>query len=281
VRTWPALDLVAREPDRLPSDVSDRLALILDDLAPVALEDCEDHTRCRVYFAAPLARDEAASSLREGLGDVYEIVAADVEDEGWVHKVQDDLRAVRIGRIVVAPPWDCAAASPDDLLIVIEPSMGFGTGHHQSTRLCLQALQALPLAATRVLDVGTGSGVLAIATARLGARAVLALDNDPDSITAARENVARNRVDAVVDVRLAALGDHAPEAADTVVANLTAWLLSRHAGPLAASVGPAGRLVVSGFTVDQVPLVEHALVGFVVEARREEDEWVALTLRRP
>jgi ribosomal protein L11 methyltransferase len=172
-----------------------------------------------------------------------------------------------------------AAFRRPSLRIIIEPSMGFGTGHHQSTRLCLLALQSLPLAGARVVDVGTGSGVLAIAAALLSATEVEALDNDPDAVAAARENVTRN---GVADcVRVLDAGDVAASAvapAGVVVANLTAWTLRQHAASLHALVAPGGRLIVSGFTHDQVRLVLEAFPGLIVVERFDEDDWLALVL---
>jgi ribosomal protein L11 methyltransferase len=156
--------------------------------------------------------------------------------------------------------------------------MGFGTGHHQSTRLCLQLLQTLPLEGRRVLDAGAGSGVLAVAAAKLGAKDVAAFDHDADAVRAARENAARNAAD--VSVALADLDTLAVPPADVVLANLTALTLRRFRRQLVDLVAPSGVLVASGFTLDQAPLVEESLAPLVVSARAEEDDWVALALQR-
>jgi ribosomal protein L11 methyltransferase len=166
-------------------------------------------------------------------------------------------------------------------VIEIEPSMGFGTGHHQSTRLCLAGLQSIDLAGRRVIDAGTGSGVLAIAAAMLGASDVLALDNDPDAVAAARDNVGRNGAGATVRCEVADLGEFETAAAPVVVANLTAFLLRRYASTIETLVAPGGQLVTSGFTADQVPLVLDAFPGFTLLHREDEDDWVALRLGRP
>ena len=131
---------------------------------------------------------------------------------------------------------------------MIDPSTGFGTGHHETTRLCLSLLQTIELAGRRVIDVGTGSGVLAIAAAKLGAASVVALDEDPEALRNARENVARNDVAASVDVREADLATYQGHAGSVVVANLTGAVIQRHAGRLARLVEPGGALIVSGFS---------------------------------
>jgi ribosomal protein L11 methyltransferase len=279
-RTWPALDLSVCAGARPDPQLADRLALTLDDLPVLAVED-DGRGRWRVYLADGAARESALGALRAALGPVVDLEPVDVPDEGWALKVQRALGSVRAGRIVVAPPWEAEGpvAGPGDVRVEIEPSMGFGTGHHQSTRLCLLLLQALPVEGRRVLDVGTGSGVLAIAAAKLGAAEVAALDHDDDAVRAARENAARNGVR--LSVALADLESVAVPPADIVLANLTALTLRRFRDRLVGLVAGSGVLVASGFTVDQVPLVEESLAPLAVTGRVEEDDWVALTLRRP
>lgn len=276
-RTWPALDLDLRPGTPVPADADDRLALALDDAGPVAVES-DGASHWRVFFEAPDARDTAADLLRDALGGWLAIEPTEVADEGWAIKVQRDLGAVAAGRFLVAPPWDVPAAADGSMLVVIEPSAGFGTGHHQSTRLCLRALDRLPVHGARVIDAGTGSGVLAIAAARLGAAGVIAIDHDADAVASARANVSRNLVDAVVGCEVADLSAFAATPADIVVANLTVHLLRRFARTLAALVRPGGTIVASGFTHDQVPLVLDAFPGFRAVATESEDDWVGLTL---
>jgi ribosomal protein L11 methyltransferase len=166
------------------------------------------------------------------------------------------------------------------LTIVIEPSMGFGTGHHASTRLCLEAIQRGTLAGAAVLDVGAGSGVLGIAAARLGAARVLAIDNDADAIESARENVRRNAVEDRVRVRLADVRELSGERFDLVVANLTGALLRQIPQVLGDLISTDGRLVLSGFTASEAPLVRESYAGLAVEHQEEEGGWSCLTLRR-
>lgn len=287
-RTWPALDLRVRPVSAAPGDPETALALVLDGLGARAVEEREapgSPRAWRVHFDAPADRDRAGTQLASRCGDWLQVDAADVEDEGWAAKVQAGLRAVSVGRLIVAPPWDVpppGPGAPDGRLIVIEPSTGFGTGHHESTRLCLAALQAAPLAGRTVIDVGTGSGVLAMAARLLGAAAVWALDCDPDAVAAAQANLARNPGIDGVTVRLAdAAGDLAwLPPADLVLANLTAHALRRLAPRLLALVRPEGRLVTAGFTSEQAPLVADAFPDSEVAARLDEGGWTALVFAR-
>jgi ribosomal protein L11 methyltransferase len=158
--------------------------------------------------------------------------------------------------------------------------MGFGTGHHASTRRCLELLQRIPVTGARVLDAGTGSGLLAIAAWRLGAREVIALDCDPDALQAARENIERNGATtavAIVEADLGALAKSWPQF-DIVLANLTGSLLQRSAGILSALMSPSGQLIASGFREDEFRAVVEAFAreGLSVAERSEEDGWLGV-----
>jgi ribosomal protein L11 methyltransferase len=190
--------------------------------------------------------------------------------------------------------------------IFIQPSMGFGTGHHATTRLCLLALQHENLAGKTVLDVGTGSGILAIAAARLGAARSVGIDNDPDAVQAARENLALNpeatgvtfEVADLNGVRLTASAkatavrrsagrarrrkpDPTGVGTDIVVANLTGALLAHEAHRILGAVRPGGRIIVSGLLAGERDQVVAAFKPAALLAEAREDEWVAATFQAP
>jgi ribosomal protein L11 methyltransferase len=158
--------------------------------------------------------------------------------------------------------------------------MGFGTGHHATTRLCIDALQRMKVAGRTVLDVGTGSGVLAIAASFLGASRSVGIDDDADAITAARENLELNpEAEAtllVADLRAADVGS-----ADIVIANLTGGLLIAAAPALQEFVARDGSLVLSGLMAVEEQDVLAAFPTWTVEDRSEEDEWICIVLRNP
>jgi len=158
--------------------------------------------------------------------------------------------------------------------------MGFGTGHHATTRLCLAALQEVDLTDAFVLDVGTGSGVLAIAADRLGARRALGIDFDPDAIQSARENLELNPDVGRVELEVADLTSRELPRADVVTVNLTGALLARSAASLLGAVRPGGTLVLSGLLTHERDEVLRAFAPAVVMWEREEDGWVGLILRR-
>ncbi len=286
----PALDVaLPAAPSALPA----RLDFLLDDLLPVAIEVL-DTTAARaglvvrrVHFAAADDRDAARRAIARVLGpDGASVRAVDVPYEDWAARSQANLRAIRVGRVVVAPPWNVPGDGEADgcAVVVIEPSTGFGTGHHASTRLCLRALQACLDGAAQppdVLDLGTGSGVLAIAAHKLGAAHVVALDSDADALANARDNLARNAAEGAVALRQADIARLAAPAALVVTANLSGAVLIRHASRIARHVRATGSLIAGGLTLAEEEQVRAAFDGSLTPAGREtEDGWAALTLRR-
>jgi ribosomal protein L11 methyltransferase len=277
MRTWPALEV-----GPLPNPDLFQAALL--DYAVSAVDETTEPVAWRVFFNTEADRNAAAQALSRQFPDTV-IRPLDVPDEDWVAKSQASLTAVRIGDIVVAPPWDVPdvkehdGVEPARYLIVIRPSMGFGTGHHATTRLCLAALQELELRGRRVIDVGTGSGLLAIAASRLGATDVVGIDDDADAFHAAQDNALLNPEALVtwrhVDVRRVSLGPF-----DVVVANLTGALLREAAPRLYELTTPGGYLIVSGFMAAEELEVLAAYSKLTVAARAEEEEWICVTFRR-
>lgn len=278
-RWYPALEVSWRQ--RPPAHLIDELLAVVDDFGPTAVDDDDD--LIRIFFGDHVSRDRALDCVRVFSRDAT-CTPLTISDEAWAERSQAALTAVQVGRFVIRPPWAPAVSPPDPtaMAVTIQPSMGFGTGHHASTRLCLQLLQESACDGQSVLDVGTGSGVLAIAAALLGASRVLGIDCDPDALASARENVVLNAV--AVELRpldLAWDADAMTETFDLVTANLTGAMLERYARTLRRWVGPAGRVIASGFQVDEERGVsmtfEHA--GLSVCARSTEAGWVALGFR--
>ncbi len=288
-KSRPALDVVV--PDAA-APLADVVEAIADDFHPFAVEAISHQgprganrsDLVRIHFLRDSDRNSAARAITDRLGHAGVVVdPVDVPDDGarWAERSQRELRAVRVGDIVVAPPWDTSSSPADTSTIVIQPSMGFGTGHHASTRLCLRALQTQPVRGDTVTDLGTGSGVLAIAAATLGARLVVALEQDADAIASARENLKANAVFDTVKLLHADLSTATlPLPAGIVVANLTGAVLRQCAGRVAACAVSGGALILGGLSNDEEAGVIDAFASLAqpVKSLREE-EWSCLMLR--
>jgi ribosomal protein L11 methyltransferase len=248
---WPAVDVTH-------TGDSDLTLAIVDDFAPTAVEPRDDNVR--IFFSTATTRDAACAALNAAR---YRAEAVDVDDEDWAKRSQEDLKPVTIERITVAPPWylQPPAPGPQSLFVVIQPSMGFGTGHHGTTRLCLRALQAVDLAGRFLLDVGTGSGILAIAAVKLGAARAEGIDYDADAIAAANENLQLNSGVESVEFRVADLSIADLPAADVVTANLTGAALIGSAARLLDLVRPGGTLIVSGLLDEERADVVSTFAG--------------------
>lgn len=213
-----------------------------------------------------------------------------LEPEDWAESWKAYFPPRRVGeRLVIVPTWHSYDPRPGEQIIHLDPGMAFGTGLHPTTRLCLLALQRLLTPAARVLDVGTGSGILAIGAAHLGAVEVHAIDIDPVAVEVARENVILNGVEDIVQVARATLGAYAGQVPrhdgsgyHLVLANILAEIIAEMAADLAATLAPDGHLVASGIIADKADLVLAALepAGLQIRERLQEEDWVALVAQR-
>jgi len=210
-------------------------------------------------------------------------------NEDWTVAWRRGLRPRRVGeRLIVAPTWTEPEAGPEDIVLWIDPQMAFGTGEHASTRGVLRLLEASIRPGDRVLDVGTGSGILAIAAVLLGASHVLAVESDPVAIPTARENLERNGVAEAVTLENA-LVHHAyldalgPGSADLIVANVLSGVLIPLLPAFRRVLAPAGRAILGGILTSEADRVVAAAeaAGFDVAREDVEDEWwsVLLTAR--
>jgi ribosomal protein L11 methyltransferase len=265
-----------------PADASlhDRLYALLDDFEPAAIHEDEPADRWRVFFRTAERRDGALAAVGSAIArHLIQTSSLDVPDEDWARRSQDNLKAIEAGGLIIAPPWDVPKGKAALPVIIIEPSTGFGTGHHATTRLCLLLMQRLDLRGARVLDIGTGSGVLALAAWKLGAGDVVAIDNDPDALDNARSNIARNGAAPSIDIIPDDLESLRIQRADVVLANLTGAVLVRYAAELRSLAVEGGYLILSGFSPDDIAVIKTAFAGFTVIDETVEADWAALCLR--
>jgi ribosomal protein L11 methyltransferase len=228
--------------------------------------------------------DTTAEVLRHSLSELATVTVepAEIPDVDWVARFREGFRAFGVAEFWIAPIWDSSAAPPPGhRRLVVDPGRAFGTGTHESTALCLEALARLARRGSlgRVADVGTGSGILAVAAAQLGATAVAACDNDPESTDSARRHASLNAV--TIGVALAD-GGRAFRAAhfDTVVANITGPLLIERAAELTALAGAGGRLVLAGLLTEEASRVASAYASFGAAEATTRGEWTGLVIER-
>jgi ribosomal protein L11 methyltransferase len=282
-KSWPALDIHVPGCD---PQLYELVLAELDIFQPTALQEPEESGPLRAFFTSVGSRDSAARALTATFRHHLVVSSIDIEDEDWAARSQARLPAITIGRLVIAPSWDHGDTyekrGQSPFLVLIRPSMGFGTGHHATTRLMLKALQELPVQDRTVLDIGCGSGVLAIAAARLGARSAVGVDIDADALANAADNVALNEVSDRVGLEERDFQE-VSRPAQIVMANLTGTLLKRSASRLAELVEPQGRLLISGFLESERATVVAALEGRLTLQRiDQEDEWMcAVFVKQP
>jgi ribosomal protein L11 methyltransferase len=210
--------------------------------------------------------------------------AVELEEREWRDSWKKYFGIQRFGeRTVIVPSWIEYTAKSGEVVIRIDPGMAFGTGQHPTTAMCLEALEELASGETSVLDLGCGSGILAIAAAKFGAPQVLALDNDPQAVKASHENVRVNGVGGVIEVHEGSLTEgEAAEPFDILVANISGLTLQRLAPPIAAVLTPGGRLIASGFLEDAVETLKSCFseTGLETERVAEVGVWRSIVARR-
>ncbi len=201
-----------------------------------------------------------------------------VADEDWAENWKKYYKPMRVGkRLVIKPSWEEYAELPGDLLIHLDPGMAFGTGTHETTRLCLEMIES-HYQGGAALDIGTGSGILAIALARLGSGPVLAVDIDPVAVKAATDNIALNELSHTVKTVAGNLLDQAKGKYAFITANILADVIIRLSEPLRSLMAPGARFLASGIIRDRAEdvLAVYEGAGYRLAERREMGEWVAL-----
>lgn len=221
------------------------------------------------------------AALADAPGVPSSVTIRFVAEEDWATAWKQYFKPQRIGeRIVVKPTWEEFAPEAGDLVLQIDPGMAFGTGLHATTRLCLRALEKQVTSGMEVADVGTGSGILAVGAALLGAAHVEAVDNDPLAVRVAQENVAVNHLEARVHCAESEVPP--PGQFEIVVANILADVILGMAPNLVTALKPGGLLIASGIIEKRADDVRSGLqaAGLTIEETSTEGEWVAITARR-
>ncbi len=247
------------------------------------------------YLPIDGKEEEARQKIAEGLWHfsslgshfVGELTTRTVNEEDWANAWKDYFHVTHIGqRLVIRPSWRDYAPTPDEVVLTLDPGMAFGTGLHPTTRMCLEQVEQRVHTGMKVLDVGTGSGILAIAAAKLGAESVYAIDNSSVAVESTLANAEMNNLQDRIQVVLGVLDDgEATRMAgqyDFVIANIIAHVIGSIASQLAQVVSATGLLVVSGIIEARRHDAEDPLLAAGLELVEQVmiDDWMALVLRR-
>jgi ribosomal protein L11 methyltransferase len=247
-------------------------------------------TRLEIYFNIPIRLED----VETGIGPVFvraglatpQIVIGTVEDRDWLGEWKKSYVSFPIGRgFYIIPSWSESVCPPDRMPIRIDPGQAFGTGTHETTQLTLECLEDRASEAKfegLVLDLGTGSGILAIAARLLGCGHVIGCDNDPDSIRVAAENIERN-TEQFIPIYCGSIDTVRSESVDLLLCNLTADVISQVFPEIHRAVKPGGAVVFSGILVEQRTVIRDIVTGsgWTIEDDRTRGEWIALVVRKP
>jgi ribosomal protein L11 methyltransferase len=290
-RSWYALDLVierdAEEAVEYALMEAGALGTESNQLGPKALSQRSETCEVTAYFDAAPSREQVRAMLFDSLrlynlpsSSVRDMSLREVADRDWLGEWKKSWQPVRVGeRLIIAPPWSEIQDAEHRLIIRIEPGMAFGTGTHETTRLCLEAIEKY-FHGGSFLDVGTGTGILSIAAALLEPNSrIEACDTDPESVEIARENARLNGVAGKISFRTGTLDETETASADVVCANLTADIIVPLLPQLVSAT--CGRLILSGILDSQEELVRRRLQELGVTQEPETDakgEWIAMII---
>ncbi|MCL2779713.1 MAG: 50S ribosomal protein L11 methyltransferase [Polyangiaceae bacterium] len=274
--------------DTLPEHVDDVSAKLFDlgaqgieERDETTLEKNEAHGTITMVanFATHAEAMNAIADLPPSMAARYHEVVGDAWRDAW--KIHYKPHALT-HRIIVRPPWEPYEAKAGEKVLVLEPGRAFGTGLHETTRLVAQAIEEheKELAGVTVLDVGCGSGILALVALELGAHRAICIDCDPDAISVTRENAARNGLEQRVEAATTPIEQVATRS-PFVLANIEARALIAMAGDLKSRVAPGGLLLLSGILASQQDDVLAAYADMMPEMPKAAGEWILLALRQP
>ncbi|WHZ26000.1 MAG: Ribosomal protein L11 methyltransferase [Nitrospira sp.] len=252
----------------------------------------EDEGFVHLYWPADQWNETRLAAVRLVLADLapwigdVPISVRQVPDQNWNEAWARSVKALRIGRLIIRPSWEPVALSPKDIEIVLDPKQAFGTGHHATTRMMLEWLQKEIHGGEVVLDVGTGSAILAMAAVKLGAASAIGVEVDSVAVDCAREYVVQNGLKDRIEILCGSLVDLPQEkrkVAELVLANLDRQTILDLAGDLVSSASEGARIMVSGILVEQqLEIVDRfSGLGLACSERREDEGWVAMKFFRP
>lgn len=253
-----------------------------DDVKVTGYFEADEKLADRIAFIEGELRRLRGMDLGMDLGKL-EVLRHDVAEQDWTENWKAAFKPFRLGaHMVVRPSWERMALQPGDHEIEIDPGMAFGTGTHETTGLCVELVEKYVKPGDRVIDIGTGTGILAIAAAHVGARPVLATDLDAVAVRVAAENVKINGFEDVIEVRCGDLLEVVPESGDVVIANIISDVIIMLAQPVRQRIVDGGLFICSGISVERRDDVLRALeeARFEILEAPVRGEWCAIAARK-
>ena len=253
-----------------------------DDVKVTGYFEADEKLSDRLAFIDGELRRLRGMDLGMDLGKL-QALRHDVAEQDWTESWKAAFKPFRLGsHMVVKPSWETVALQPGDHVIEIDPGMAFGTGTHETTGMCVELVEKYVKPGDRVIDIGTGTGILAIAAAHMGARPVLATDLDAVAVRVAAENVKINGYEGVIDVRCGDLLDVVQDSGDVVIANIISDVIIMLAAPVRQRIVDGGLFICSGISVERRDDVLAALkaADFEVLDAPIKGEWCAMAARK-
>lgn len=256
------------------------------------MEYAHDGVTLKAYFAesddideiVDFVKDRVVKTPLEEDGQSFgEVILNSVDDEDFAESWKKYYKPLRVGeRIVIKPSWEDYETEEDDIVIELDPGMAFGTGTHETTNMCIEALESFVKDGDTIYDIGCGSGILSIAAAKLGAEKVTAIDIDPVCIDVSKENIKMNHVDKIVQAYQGDLFEVVDEKVDIIVSNIIAEVIAGMVKDLNKYLVDGGIFITSGIILSKVDLVENALLnnGFKLIETKRLREWACIIAQK-
>ena len=251
------------------------------------LQKDREHAIIHIYISPEANPAEAVSFLEERFqaeNIPYEIDRDSCVEEDWINNWKKYFHPIPVGeKLLIRPLWEEDYDAQGRMVLHLEPGLAFGTGTHETTGMCVRLVEEHVRPGQKVIDLGTGTGILAIAAAHMGARDVLAIDLDAVAVRVAKENVENNGFAGIIRVQQGDLLDHVDEAADVVVANIIADVIIALCGPVKRHILPGGLFICSGIAREKKGEVVAALeaAGYQNLEILDDGEWTAIAAKRP
>ena len=266
--------------------ILEQIAPLLFNLGASGLEEQNDSFS--VYFPQSIWSGDKLDALRRLLNplvtdaDKIDISVEAIPDQNWNESWKENFKTLRVSeRIIIHPEWETYQPQKDELAIIISPKMAFGTGHHETTRMVLLLMEKYFRPGLRFLDAGTGSGILALLAAKMGASAIVAFDNDPVAMDNCRENFALNQIDMPAQLFTGTPDQIHNQQFDMITANIERNVLMEMASDLHRLIVPGGLAVLSGLLDRDAGMVAalYKEKGWILIEEMQDKEWMALVLR--